>query len=145
MTIAGRALVSCAALALLFGCAAPDRPAPPTIQHYARRPLSGPQRELVLIERYRGERGCKGAAYAAARRYAQDHLDAVVSEPTQPERVAGAVRNGRFRLAVAQAAARKRCREVARETYREVNDIFTGEPYAGLRQRAKTGLEALGG
>jgi hypothetical protein len=145
MRTAGCALVPCAAFAVLLGCAGPEGSAPPTLHPTVHRPLSGSQREVVLIDRYRGERGCKGTAYAAVRRYADEHLDGVVSEPTQPERVAGAMRNGRFRLALAQTAARKRCREVARETYRQVNEIFTGEPYAALRQRAKTGLEALGG
>lgn len=136
-----------AAIALVPGCARPggsgpfitlNRVGPP------HRPAE-PDQQRGLIERYSRERGCRGRAYTAARQYAARWLDSVVSDPTDTRRLEEAKANGRFRIQLAQAAARKRCVEAARDAYLEVNDIFTGEAYSGLRQRADFGLHGLRG
>jgi hypothetical protein len=139
MSFAGRAQSILCALALLSGCASPRDTVPTTRPAPQQRP-TGAQ---AVIDSYRREKGCHGPAYEAARRYAATWLDSVVSVPTEPKRVAGAIENGRFRIRLAQAAARKRCFDVARDTYVEVKDIFTGDPYATVRQSADRGLTAL--
>ena len=136
-------LASSDGLALLSGCAAPQA-TPPSIARSVPQPrLTAQQQQKLVIEHYRKETSCRGRAYAAASRYASKWLDSVVSVPTDPRRVAGAVQNGRFRIRIAEAAARKRCFDVARDTYLEVNNIFTGDPYSNLRQRVHAGLNAL--
>jgi predicted Zn-dependent protease len=128
---------------LLSGCATPRVSAPLRPSHAGFQPRATPRPEVVLRE-YRRERGCKGPAYAAVQRYAAQWLDTVVSVPTDASRVTEAIRNGRFRIQFAEAAARKRCLDVARDVYLEVNGIFTGDPYSSLRQRAGLGLSKLG-
>lgn len=145
MRLAGRAEIALSALALLSACAAPQEVAPavkPSHVVLQRRPAEG-QSAALALSKFQKERDCNGPAYAAARRYAGDWLDTVVSVPTDARRIAGARENGQFRLRLAQAAARKGCVEAARETYAEVNEIFSGEPYSALRRRADVGLNAL--
>ncbi len=142
--LVGWAGLGCFALLLTSGCAAPTATVA-SKPHYdvVQRRQTPAQRAIAVIDGYKRESGCKGRAYDAAHRYAANWLDSVVSVPTDTRRVTDAMENGRFRLRLAQTAARKKCFDVARVTYLEVNEIFTGEPYSALRARANVGLTTL--
>ena len=141
MRFGGVAVVILSIGALVSGCAAPA--GTPSISRPVFQRPTPLQEQKMIIDGYRKERGCRGRAYARARRYAGRWLDTVVSVPTEPRRVASAVENGRFRIRLAESAARKRCFDAARDTYVGVSEIFTGDPYSDLRQRAERGLNGL--
>lgn len=141
---AGRPLFALLVAAALAGCASPPSPTPAPLPRpaQARGKLTGAE-AAILLRDLRRERGCDGPAAAAARRYAAEWLDSVVSNPTDARRIPDARANARFRLRVAAVAARKHCPEIARQAYTEVGEIFTGAPYVGVRKQADSGLRGL--
>ncbi len=132
-------------LLLLSGCATPHNAAPSkqVIAAPAHPRSAGAEQRASMISGVRREKSCNGPAYASARRYAADWLDQVVSVPTDRTRIAQVMENGRFRIQLAQMAALHKCYEAARDTYAEVNEIFTGAPYSSLRRRADAALSKI--
>jgi hypothetical protein len=137
--------IALSAMAFTCGCAVQPPPAAPSRAERPRRPAAGAisASERAMLRRYARERGCAGAAYSQARDYAVAKLNALASAPTEAGHIGDAFENGQFRIRLAQAAAQKRCYEVASRTYGEVIDVFTGPPYSALRGRATTGLTSL--
>jgi hypothetical protein len=131
------------AVAFLCGCASNHPPAP----RVAAKPRSlGPTSRgeaAAILARYRRERGCTGPAYGRAVEYAGSRLDQAASFPADAGHISDATESARFRVQLAEAAARKRCFAQARQTYLDVMSIFTGPPYASWRKRATTGLNRL--
>src|SRR3954451_2279982 len=136
------------AATLLCGCAArgPAVPVPSRAERPRSLALSKDRAfESAVLNTYRRERGCEGPAYARARDYAASRLDSAASVPTQPRSASDAAQSARFRVRLAETAARKQCVEQARSNYRDVVQIFTGPPYASVRKQATLGLSRLPG
>lgn len=135
------------ALIVLCGCATRPPPAPPARADKPKHLALSKDRvfENAVLNSYRRERGCEGPSYGRAQDYAASRLDTAVSVPTEPRSVSDAADSARFRVRLAEAAARKKCVEQARSNYEAVVQTFTGPPYAAVRKRAATGLSRLPG
>ena len=130
---------------LIIGCTAPHlSPPTPVARVKVTHPILGdPQQRTRIINSLNREQGCKHGSFEAARTYAARWLDMIVSVPGDKKKLREATENGRFRLLIAEAAARRKCYDAAKESFIDVKEIFTGEPYSRLQKRADAGLSLL--
>ena len=131
---------------LITGCTTPhsSQPIPVARVKIVTHPILGdPQQRTRIIGNLNREEGCKHGSFEAARTYATRWLDMIVSVPGNKKKLREAAENGRFRLLIAEIAARHKCFDAAREGFTDVKEIFTGEPYSRLQKRADAGLSSL--
>jgi hypothetical protein len=98
-----------------------------------------------VVEAYRLDRQCDGAAYTAAREkiayfsrqhYSADDLMAQLISATY-------VHAAKSLTDLGEIAAQKHCAAVARKTLLDVISVYTGSNYVAIRQRAQVLLDDL--